>query len=134
MSWDASLSAVTEVTHCPDCGHELEKPRREKSEIGWWNYTHNTSRMIYDALAGAGIELTEDESWWRRLCGMCGTEGRDYLAAIVRQLECDAPRYRAMNPPNGWGSYDGPHGLLAVLREMRDAVPEDVASEWHASG
>lgn len=134
MSWDATLYAVTEVTHCPDCGHELEKPRREQSPICDWNYTHNVAPMIYRALEGAGIELAPGESWWQRLSGMDGPEGRDYLAAIITRLEADPDRFRAMNPPNGWGCYDGPNGVLPVLRRMRDSVPHGEASAWHASG
>lgn len=134
MSWDATLYAVTEVTHCPECGHELEKPRREESEIGWWNYTHNVGPMIYRALEAAGIELAPEERWWQRLSGMSGTEGRGYLAGIIAQLEADPERFKAMNPPNGWGCYDGPNGVLGVLRKMRDHVPEGEASTWHVSG
>lgn len=131
MSWDATLSEIAEIKACPDCGRELEKPRRGESEVGWWNYTHNVAPMIYDALKAAGIELALEERWWQRLSGMTGADGREYLGKIVRQLEGDPARYRAMNPPNGWGDYDR---LLGVLREMRDAAPEGGAFEWHASG
>jgi hypothetical protein len=131
VSWDATLSEITEIKACTECGHELDKPRREESEIGWWNYTHNTAPMIYDALTAAGITLADDESWWKHLSGMSGTDGREYLAAIITQLEADPARYRPMSPPNGWGDYSG---LLKVLREMRDAVPDDEATEWHVSG
>jgi hypothetical protein len=134
MSWDATLCTVTEVTHCPECGHGLDKPRQEKSEIEWWNYTHNVAPMIYRALEGAGIELEAKERWWQRLDGMSGAEGREYLAAVIAQLEADPERFRAMNPPNGYGCYDGPHGVLGVLRRMRDAVPDGEASVWHVSG
>lgn len=134
MSWDATLYAVTEVKDCTECGHELDKPRREESEIEWFNYTHNVAPMIYQALEGAGITLEDGESWWQRLSGMSGAEGRDYLAAIITRLEADPGRFRAMNPPNGWGCYDGPHGVLGVLRKMRDSVPENERSVWHVSG
>jgi hypothetical protein len=134
VSWDAALYSVTEVTHCPECGHGLDKPRRDESEIEWFNYTHNISPMIYRALEGAGIALEADETWWQHLSGMSGTEGRDYLAAIIGQLEADPERFRAMNPPNGWGCYDGRDGVLGVLRKMRDAVPDGEASTWHVSG
>lgn len=134
MSWDATLYAVTEVKTCPDCGHPLDPARQEQSEIGWWNYTHNVAPMIYDALKLAGIELAGSESWWQRLSGMSGTGGRDYLAVIIRQLEADPERFRAMNPPNGWGCYDGRDGVLGVLRKMQDAVPDGEASIWHVSG
>lgn len=134
MSWDATLYAVTEVKNCGECGRELDKPRREEAAIDDWNYTHNAAPMIYRALEGAGIALAADESWWRHLNGMGGPEGRDFLAAIITQLEANPERFRAMNPANGWGCYDGPNGVLGVLRKMRDSVPEDERSVWHVSG
>lgn len=134
MSWDATLYAVAEVTHCAECGHELDKPREERSEVEWFNYTSNVAPMIYRALEGAGIGLEAEERWWQRLDGMSGPEGRDFLDAVITQLEADPERFRAMNPPNGWGCYDGPDGVLGVLRKMRDAVPDDEGSAWHVSG
>lgn len=114
MSWDATLT--------DDRGHTE----------GDWNCTHNVAPMIYDAIERSStIEpLTERESWYDRLNGMTGTDGRDYLTTIICALEADPARYEAMNPPNGWGSYDG---LLGVLREMRDRVP-DWPTVWSTSG
>jgi hypothetical protein len=130
VSWDATLYEVTTTTNCPECGHTLSPPREDASEIGWWNYTHNTSAMIYDALEVTGITLGESERWWQHLHGMSGLDGKEYLTVIIVQLECHPERYRPMNPPNGWGNY---YGLLGVLREMCHAVPGE-ASRWHASG
>jgi hypothetical protein len=90
--------------------------------------------MIHQAIEDAGIPLAAEDRWWQHLNGMSGTEGRDYLAAIIAQLEADPERYRAMNPTNGWGCYDGPDGVLGVLRKMRDIVPENERSVWHVSG
>jgi hypothetical protein len=134
MSWDATLYSVTEVTHCAECGHELDKPRQERAEAEWFNYTHNAGPMIYAALDGAGIELAEEERWWQRLSGMSGPESRGYLGAIITHLEADPARFRAMDPPNGWGCYDGPDGLLGVLRRMRDSVPDGETTVWSVSG
>lgn len=108
MSWDADL--------IDDRGH-IE---------GEWNYTHNTNRMIAAALADLGDDAPEDHflvgpCWWDALNGMSGADGAAYLHRIITALSADPDKYQAMNPENGWGSYDG---LLGVLREMRDAVPE----------
>jgi hypothetical protein len=130
VSWDATLYEVIEVQHCKECSRELEKPRQDRSEIGWWNYTHNTSQMIYDACKWAGIDLGEDERWYQHLDGMNGIAGRRYLDTIIRQLEAEPERYQRMNPPNGWGSYDS---LLVVLKEMREAS-DGKNVVWHASG
>lgn len=125
MSWDADL--------IDDRGHYE----------GQWNYTHNTNRMMNAALDDTGYErppnthaviaLDDDgewrnypngkgqQSWWRILDGMDGPAGAAFLDRIIRQLEADPAKYKAMNPENGWGSY---LTLLPVLREMRDRVPE----------
>lgn len=113
MSWDATLTD------------------NYGDEIGDWNYTHNTSAMIYEALSRAGVALSKQERWYTRLDGMWGTEGRTYLTTIVRQLEDEPATFKAMNPQNGWGDYDG---LLRILREMRDRVPDDFATRWEAGG
>ena len=122
MSWDAALYSVTEVRDCPHCGHPLPQPRREEAEIGWWNFTHNTNRMIREAA---------DPDWWDSLNGLPGAEGKALLERIITGLEADPERYRAMNPPNGWGDYGT---LLKVLREMRGAVPADEVTVWSVSG
>lgn len=122
MSWDASLH--DDRGHCE----------------GDWNYTHNCSRMIYAVLEDEGIELGERLmgfpermlpcSWYDRLNGATGPDGAAYLDTIVRGLEADPERFRAMNPENGWGDYDS---LLKTLTDMRDRVPE-WPTEWSASG
>lgn len=141
MSWDATLYAVTRTTHCGECGHELEEPREDRDEIGWWNYTHNTNPMIaaaYEAVTGRETEQCGGPlgkvigpAWWDKLRDAPGADGKAYLSQIIEGLEADPERFRAMNPANGWGSYDG---LLRVLCGMRDAVPDGELSAWHVSG
>lgn len=135
MSWDAWLR--------DDRGHDE----------GDWNYTHNTSCMIYAVLEDAGVELPASTrpcrwldrvenvwhdapdghgsvAWWEHLNGMDGPSGAAYLNTIIRGLEADPARFEAMNPENGWGSYDT---LLKVLTDMRNAVPE-WPTKWSANG
>lgn len=121
MSWDADLS-----TKC--CG----------AERGSWNYTHNTSCMIYDALTLCAWErpeaappAREDWRWYDLLDGLDGAQGAEMLTALIAALEATPDRYLLMNPPNGWGTYDG---MLRVLREMRDASLSEVPTEWRCSG
>lgn len=124
MSWDASLSLASGRYTLRD-----------------WNYTHNTNRMIGEALRwieGQSPPETDHPvmgpligpAWWRRLDGTSGADGAAYLDKIVTALEARPTVYRAMNPENGWGDYDG---LLEVLRGMRDAVPPE-PTVWWASG
>lgn len=124
MSWDATL--------VDDRGH-VE---------GDWNYTHNCNGMIAAALTDLGcvnghavpdnhpIWKAIGAPWWHRIDGAPGPVGAEFLHALVGQLESDPMKYEAMNPENGWGSYDT---LLTVLREMRDAVPE-WPTKWSISG
>jgi len=109
-----------------------------------WNYTHNTNDMIaaaYEAVTAERTDVYDDHliskiigpAWWKRLDGKTGREGAAYLAQIIKGMEADPARFRAMNPENGWGSYDS---LLTVLREMRaagEAACCDVR-RWEASG
>lgn len=135
MSWDAWLT--------DDRGHDE----------GDWNYTHNTSGMIYAVLTDAGVVLPNSTRpckwldratgewhdapeghgtipWWEHLNGMSGPDGAAYLDTIIRGLEAEPDRFREMNPENGWGDYDT---LVKVLTEMRNRVPEWPCT-WGASG
>ena len=106
-----------------------------------WNYTHNTNRMIAAALkdhAGADVPPCGGSlgdiigpAWWYKLQGLDADEGRNYLSLIIESLESDPMKYRAMNPENGWGSYDS---LLETLREMRDASVVHHDPKWSVSG
>jgi hypothetical protein len=118
VSWDADL--------IDDRGH-IE---------GDWNYTHNCNGMINQALRLSGYERPTEPggtrllSWWQCLNGMDGPAGAALLDRVIRQMEKDPDRFRAMNPDNGWGDYDS---LVKVLTEMRNAVPE-WPTTWSACG
>lgn len=138
MSWDAILYDTDEHM------------------FGQWNYTHNTNGMIDCFIQESAdldkmIERSADwwerrdrfdraeeyrkkrhVSWWMALDRMTGPEGRDFLDRCIKVLEADPERFRAMNPENGWGNYEG---LLDVLRQMRNAVPTyDTPTKWVVHG
>lgn len=128
-----------------------------RAEYGSWSCTHNINGMIEDALTRAGrnpedtvqpwwakireaqigaVQNPEDfplgrHSWWKLLDGRTGVEGHVLLTAVIEQLKADPEHYRAMNPANGWGDYDG---LLKTLCAMRDAVPMEEPSVWGVWG
>lgn len=120
MSWDADYYARAD-------GQFLH--------AGGWNYTHNTSRMIYQVLDSVGWDRGEDEHgkrpWWSVVNGMSGSESVKYLSAIIDGLASEPETFRPMNPDNRWGNYDD---LLVVLREMRDTAERFPSGEWAASG
>jgi hypothetical protein len=110
MSWDADLL-------CDTCS------RNATDQQYGWNYTHNTNCMANAAVPG-------EATWWKRLHGMTGAAGAAFLDQIVKAMEADPARFRAMDPPNQWGNYGE---FLSLLREMRDAVPEH-PTHWSVHG
>ncbi len=71
------------------------------------NYTYNVSEMFYDAFGGDGI---------RGLNGLLGHECQPLLDAAIAKMQAEPEKYRAMNPDNGWGNYEGALELLLTLR------------------
>lgn len=119
MSWDAVLSY----------GDEMGRD---------WNYTHNTSRMIYRSLEASRYPLPTDPdrpdqplTWWKHLDGMTAEDSVPFLEAIIGPLMEAPALFREMNPENGWGDYDS---LLGVLAEMRLAAKNCPAATWWAGG
>ena len=110
MSWDAILQ-------CGCCGNSIIDV----------NYTHNVNAMANLALdpdyqpgTVAAEVFTNRVSWWRQLDGMTGPEGAALLDQIITAFDADPEKYRALNPPNGWGNFDD---FRERLIRLRDAVP-----------
>lgn len=76
-------------------------------EIG--NYTANVSPMWHKALGGVSL---------RDFHLVNAREAAPKLAEAVKAMQADPDAYRAMNPPNGWGDYDG---ALRYLRDLAEA-------------
>jgi len=79
-------------------------------EIG--NYTSNVGVMWRDALGGKRLRDFD-----RAPC----SEAAGPLAAAVERMEADPDKYREMDPPNGWGDYEG---ALKFLRTLSEACAE----------
>lgn len=125
MSWDAYL-----VSCCITCGH--------KENHGSWNYTHNCNQMISVVVEEMGHALKTHwlighmgKSWFEVLDGMSGKDGATFLCDVVARLEADPERFRAMNPPNGFGSYET---LIPVLSDMKVASYENPGDFWRVGG
>jgi len=103
-----------------------------------WNYTHNTNEMIATVLEEHGAKMESHwlighmgKSWFTLLNGLSGRAGAKFLQIVVDGLERDPDRFVAMNPPNGWGSYDT---LLPKLREMLAASRHYPNDTWEVHG
>lgn len=68
-----------------------------------WNYTHNTNPMIRAAIGDLEVEdhFVVGPVWWKWLDKKTSLDGAMFLGDIVRVLEADPAKFRAMNPPNG---------------------------------
>lgn len=98
MSYDVWIA-------CKCCESELEPST---------NYTYNVSGMLSDV----GID------WYRQMNRMPVTDALPILEAAIAKLEADPEKYRAMNPENGWGSYDGLLRWLGVIKDQMHAHPD----------
>ncbi len=71
-----------------------------------WNYTSNCGPMW----RSAGADLAEFH-------GQFAGNVLHVLDKALAEMEANPATYRAMDPENGWGSYDT---LLPALRELRE--------------
>lgn len=98
MSYDISLEINT--------GKEMRKV------VGVGNYTYNCAGMFVEA-SETGESLSE-------LHGMKCTEAEPIIAKAVENMQKDPQKYKAMEPDNGWGSYNGfLEYVETLLRECR---------------
>lgn len=92
----------------------------EGSEVYWANITHNLNKMA----AEAGIY----EALWRpeEIAAKKATDLIGPLADGLGLLKANPEKYKAFNPSNGWGDYDGlvsfVEKYLAACRENPDAT------------
>jgi hypothetical protein len=101
MSWDINLYVTVD-------GHTVELPET------WVNYTHNCNRMI--RFAGL-VEWPYEVAGWQ-----ADRLGRR-LREVLVDMEANPATFRAMDPDNGWGSYDSLVPVLRKVAEMCERFP-----------
>jgi hypothetical protein len=84
-----------------------------------WNYTSNCARMW----RAAGADLAEFHE-------KPATECSVILRAALFELENNPATYKAMDPPNGWGSYDSLVPRLTALVEAMERHPKTTVRVW----
>lgn len=83
-----SADVWIEAKACESCG-----VAPEGAEL---NITYNLSGMLCEAgFIG-----------WSAIGGMDARKVGVHILAILDHMRADEPRWRAMNPENGWGDYD----------------------------
>lgn len=70
----------------------------------YWNLTYNVAPML-----GAADFGFRDVAGWK-----ASDAGPVIREALQRMLD-DPERFKALNPPNGWGDYDGTIAVMAGL-------------------
>lgn len=85
------------------------------------NCTHNVSTMVRDACPSLG---------WLELDGISGEQSLPSLTEAYIKLKKDPKKYTAMNPNNGWGSYEG---LLEFLKNAIYLALDNPSLIWKTS-
>lgn len=98
MSWDVWLAI--------DTGLE------EASVTEDHNYTWNVSRMYDKAFS----RTLDGDGGLSTLAGMKADLAGTLIDRVLHEMEANASVYQAMNPANGWGSFDG---AMEFLRKIR---------------
>lgn len=88
-------------------------------EAFWRNMTSNVAPMWRKA--GADLASFADKR-----ASECVAD----LEVAIKAMEADPATYRAMNPENGWGDYDG---CLDFLKSIREACVTHPACTVHIS-
>lgn len=81
------------------------------------NYTSNVSAMWHKALWEGDVlhEVAGDAYSLKALHGKNAGDCIQLLERAIRRMEQDGATYVAMNPDNGWGTYEG---ALEYLKKM----------------
>ena len=82
------------------------------------SYTYNVYPMYRKAFSqDAGIRALDHRK---------GKDCIDWLDAAIADMKAKPEEYRKLNPPNGWGNYEGALEVLERLSTWCREVPEAV--------
>lgn len=117
MSYDVHLDVPCTPAPCYCRCHETpEKPGTES--VFRTNYTSNCSQM-WDT---AGCRLRD---WaYDKAAGRTAKTLIEPLRTAIAAMEADPAKYRAMNPANGWGSYNTVLPWLRAILAACEQYPE----------
>lgn len=90
---------------------------------GWRNYTSNVSPMWTKAM-GANLGDLIDQ-WGYRCANLL-----PHLRLGIAVMKAYPEPFKAMNPSNGWGDYDGALGYLEWMAAMCCEWPDVKVTVW----
>jgi hypothetical protein len=91
---------------------EIDTGGPEPATLTDWNFTSNVSAMW----CAAGTDLAEHD-------GKKAGDLIDELGEAISELKAQPARYRAMDSPNGWGTYEHLLPQMEVLLAQYRAHP-----------
>lgn len=90
---------------------------------GWRNYTANVSGMWFDAIGEPGLgELLDPEPVAEIILPQ--------IEKGILNMRANPEKYRAMNPANGWGDYEGALAYLEWIAEGCRQWPKSRVHVW----
>lgn len=101
---------------CETCGHQ------EELEDANLYCSYNLSPMWFK-------QFPDDENLIP-IDGLTGREAHPILMYRYCNLDSNKDKLIKLNPPNGWGSYDGLMELLNKLMKLSDENPDLVWETW----
>lgn len=60
-------------------------------------------------------------------------EAADSIRPVVDRLKADPSRFRALNPENGWGNYDGALEAMETIVSLSENYAQAGAMVWRGS-
>ena len=134
MSYDISLVPFEHYKHRTCILDDEDDCARCATYVDVGNITYNIAPMWADALGHVAADDTDPNpfgAWMRgkREIGIGVFEGAPCveaagpLADAVQRMRDNPEHYKAMNPPNGWGNYEGALEFLDRLAQMCVAHP-----------
>lgn len=85
---------------------EIDTGGDEPVRLSSLNYTWNCAPMFYSAFGESGLN---------GLSGKLAGEAAPIIKRALASMQANPDHYKAMNPSNGWGSYEG---AMTFLREF----------------
>lgn len=82
--------------------------------------TYNVSPLFFEAFQGTSLK----EGGIRDLNGMRCCVAAPILDVAITRMVLEPDKYRAMNPKNGWGNFEGALETLKTLRAWCEQEPD----------
>lgn len=89
-----------------------------EQEVFCQNITHNLNKMAFEAGVYEAMWRPEEKGW---------SKAKDIAPVLELGLErllADPDKYKALNPQNGWGNYDGLVAFVIAYLEACKEYPE----------